>query len=151
MPPRNDHSASESEAKLSSVASTSRVAAKQRQQAAQQAHKELLSRHVNLNGPYDREIGDPMDFELMPLEALRRYRKKHGLLLPLAMSINGYLLGLEVGRKTHTGRTARRVTKTELALAVKKHFVNQVSRENDIITGFIYKVNNQDRAFKLRL
>ncbi|CAK9441731.1 uncharacterized protein LODBEIA_P55990 [Lodderomyces beijingensis] len=42
-----------------------------------------------------------------------------------------------------------RISKKEFASHVKAHFLSLTAKENDIITGFLYKVKHQDKEFKL--
>lgn len=93
---------------------------------------------------------DPLNFETMPLETLRKYKQYHKLSCPSAASWSGYLLNSTVGRKTHSFKSSGRVSKQELASSVKKHFMSQNVRESDTIVEFIYSVKHQDEAFKLQ-
>ncbi|ODQ82618.1 hypothetical protein BABINDRAFT_29629 [Babjeviella inositovora NRRL Y-12698] len=136
-----EHSASESESKTG-TSSASRATAKNRT-AVQQAQQAFLAKHINSNGPNDQPIPSPLDFESLPTEALRKYKKKFGINVPSSLTISGYMLASEAGKKTYSYKNKDRITKTELASHVKKHFMNQQCRESEIITNFIYKVNNQ--------
>ncbi|CCH41936.1 Transcriptional regulatory protein [Wickerhamomyces ciferrii] len=158
MPPRGSSkeapSASESEAKNSSSHNNnnnpnSRASTKARNAAAQAAQAELLARHIHSNGPKEKTIADPLDFDSFPDEALRKYRDHYGLPVKSSLTTNGYLLASEIGKKTYSFKSRDRVTKPDLANAVKKHFSTQTVKESEIITNFIYKANNQDKAFKL--
>ena len=147
MPPKvnRDPSVSESESKPSN----SRASTKARNAAAQAAQAELLARHIHSNGPNDRPPLDPMDFETLPIKTLREYKDLYHLPLEDALTMNGYMLESETGKKTWSYKHKNRVTKPTLAAAVKKHFVSQPVKESEIITNFLYKANNQDKAFKL--
>lgn len=151
MPPRAAYreSASESEAK---TGSTSRAANKARNAVAQAAQLELLSKHIHSNGPQDRAKVDPLDFDSLDEEALNRYNNKYGLNLPPIQSINENILQSEIGKKTCSAKKAKgtqRVTKPEFAGEVQKHFAAVPCRENEMIASFLYKVKNEDKAFKL--
>jgi histone deacetylase complex subunit SAP30 len=151
MPPkanREQPSASESEAKQN-VNTHSRATTKARNAAAQAAQAELLARHIHSNGPYDRKIVDPLDFETLPDSVLRKYKDHYNLNKKSSLSQEGYLLGSELGRKTQSYKNKDRIAKPELASAVEKHFMAQHPKESEIVTNFLYKVNNQDKAFKL--
>ncbi|CAN6621674.1 hypothetical protein TRVA0_008S02608 [Trichomonascus vanleenenianus] len=105
----------------------------------QNGNKDLLDVHV-----------DPLDFESLPIEALRKYRLQNKLSTPSAESHPGWMLHCPLGKRTASQRTTNRVSKKELAAAVKKHFVAQSVRESDTIVDFIYSVKRQDDAFKLQ-
>lgn len=146
-------SASESEAKNTTThnSTNSRASTKARNAAAQAAQAELLARHIHSNGPKEREVVDPLDFESLPDETLRKYRDHYNLPVKSSLSTDGYLLASELGKKSYSFRNKDRITKPELASVTKKHFLAQTVKESEIITNFIYKVNNQDKAFKLNL
>lgn len=149
MPPkinRDQPSASESEAKTSTH---SRASTKARNVAALAAQAELLARHVHSNGPQDTKMADPLDFESYPETFLRKYKDHYNLTKKSCMSQEGYLLESEIGKKTQSYKNKDRITKPELANAVEKHFSAQHPKESEIVTNFLYKVNNQDKAFKL--
>lgn len=42
-----------------------------------------------------------------------------------------------------------RISKKEFANHVRNHFLSLTAKDNDIITGFLYKVKHQDKEFKL--
>lgn len=154
MPPKGSTradaaSASESEAKQSSNLRAHTKARNAAAQAAQAAQAALLARHINSNGPQDKAVQDPMDFESLPDESLRKYRDQYNLPVKSSLSQEGFLLTSEIGKKSLSYKSRDRVTKAELAENVKKHFLSQPVRESEIITNFLYKVNNQDKAFKL--
>jgi len=145
-------SASESEAKNTNNNSTnSRASTKARNAAAQAAQAELLARHIHSNGPKEKEIVEPLDFDSLPNKTLRKYRDHYNIPVKSSLSTDGYLLASEIGKKSYSYKNKDRVSKPELSSAVKKHFLNQTVKESEIITNFIYKVNNQDKAFKLNV
>lgn len=151
MPPRSQikDSASESEGKPNT---TSRAANKARNAVAAAAQLELLSKHIHSNGPKDQQPIDPLDFSSMHEDALRRYNKKYDLQLPEVQSLNDNILQLELGKKSCSAKKAARVqkiSKQDLAMNVQKHFLAMNVRENEILAGFLYKVKNQKRDFKL--
>lgn len=84
-----------------------------------------------------------MDFETLPLSALRKYRSIYKLSTPSAQSMNGYLLGGSIGKKTYSYKHSSRVSKSELAAAVKRHFMNTNTKESETIVDFIYSVRKQ--------
>lgn len=151
MPPRIQHreSASESEAK---TGTTSRAANKARNAVAVAAQQELLSKHINSNGPNDQPRMNPLDFLAFDDDSLYRYNRKFGLNLPPVQSINDNVLRSEIGKKTFSSKKAAgspRISKPELASHCHKHFLAAPCRENEIITSFLYKVKNEDKDFKL--
>lgn len=140
-------SASESESKQPG---TSRASNKARNAAAQAAQQEILSKHINSNGPHDKPKPHPLDFNSFSDETLERYNKKYGLNFPPPLSINSHILGSEIGKKTYTAKkNGNKISKPELSNNLKKHFLALPCRENEIITNFIYSVKNEDRDFKL--
>ncbi|KAH3669022.1 hypothetical protein WICMUC_005121 [Wickerhamomyces mucosus] len=150
MPPKSSNrdapSASESEA---NTKSSSRASTKARNAAAQQAQAELLARHIHSNGPNERVVSDPMDFDSFPNEVLRKYRDHYRLPVKSSLTVDGFLLESEIGKKSSSYKNKNRIRKDELANAVKKHFNSQTVKESEVLTHFLYKVNNQDKAFKL--
>ncbi|ODV98245.1 hypothetical protein PACTADRAFT_48040 [Pachysolen tannophilus NRRL Y-2460] len=152
-PRRTDHSASESESKQNEKAvSTSRASVKARNQALQQAQKEFLAKHINSNGPQDKVIPEPLDFENLPNKSLRNYKKmylkNHDIKDSLTMY--GYLLESDIGKKSYSYKHKDRIAKPELAALCKKHFMGMNVKESEVITNFLYRVKNQEKAFKLR-
>lgn len=151
MPPRSQirDSASESESK---PGTTSRAANKARNAVAAAAQLELLSKHIHSNGPKDKPPIDPLDFSTLSDDALRRYNKKYDLQLPEVQSLNDNILQSELGRKSCSAKKAskvQKISKKELASNVQKHFLAVNVRENEILAGFLYKVKNQGKDFKL--
>lgn len=143
-PPRE--SASETESK----ATTSRASTKAKNLSIHQAQQEFLARHITSNGPQDRPKIGPLDFDSLPRLLLVKYNRKYGLFSEDPYTINGYMLKLEIGKKTASYRkNARNTSPAELAAAAKRHFLALPCRENEVITNFLYKVKNQDKDFKL--
>jgi histone deacetylase complex subunit SAP30 len=147
MPPKinRDQSVSENEGK----SANSRASTKARNAAAQAAQAELLARHIHSNGPNEKVIEDPMDFDTLPDQTLRDYKELYHLPMKSAYTMNGYLLASDIGKKTLSYKNRDRVAKPELAAAVKRHMLSQPVKESEIVTNFLYKVSNQDKAFKL--
>ncbi|ABN66748.1 predicted protein [Scheffersomyces stipitis CBS 6054] len=151
-------SASESESnKYSNTSSTgtgTKSSQKAKTQAAIQAQQLFLSKHINSNGPQDQPKIHPLDFEKFDEETLVRYNKKYNLNLPNPVSINNDILNSEIGKKTYSKRNKSRatfggITKPEMANHLKTHFMNLPTKENEILTNFLYKVKHQDNDFKL--
>lgn len=149
MPPKasnRDNAVSDTESK----ATNSRSNAKARHTAAQQAQAELLARHIHSNGPNEKPIIEPLDFDSLPTHTLRKYRHHYNLNGPEScLTDAGYILQSKTGEKTYTAKNSQRVAKQELAASVKKHFMNSTVKESEVITNFLYRVNNQDKQFKL--
>lgn len=165
MAPRNSHkdSASESESNTNShtrhttaSSSTSKTSQKARNQLALQQQQQYLAKHINSNGPQDRPKPTPLDFSTYKDEALLKYSERYGFHnFSRIDSLNSDILNSEIGKKTFSKRSKKRqrdngrITKTEVASHIKNHFAGLPAKENDIITGFLYKVKHQDKEFKL--
>lgn len=150
MPPRllNRESNSDSEGKLTS---TSRAANKARNAMVAAAQLELLSKHINSNGPQDQPKPNPIDLLSLDEKALHNYNRKYRLKLPYIQSINENILNSEIGKKTYSAKKkglGHRVSKQEFVSHVQKHFNLTQPRENDIVSNFLYKVKNEERDFK---
>ncbi len=127
--------------KSGSTNSHSRSSAK----AKQAAHQAYLDLYVTKDGPYKFPVPKPMDFDSLPLPVLRKYNYLHGLNTPSALSHNGSLLDSEIGRRTYSYKHKNRISKKELAGAVKNHVLSQPVRESEIIVDFLYAVHNQSK------
>ncbi|SCW01715.1 LAFE_0E05666g1_1 [Lachancea fermentati] len=166
MAPRSHNSNSESESRTrtsgsnnghgSTTGSNTRSGGKQRLTAAQQQYlKELIRTHIQNNHPDNDPKPHPADFESYPDEFLRRYKDHFHLSLEDNLSIQGYLLGSELGAKTYSykrnqdGIADARVTKKELASEVKRHFTSYSVKETECVPAFIYKVKNKKRKFRM--
>lgn len=149
MAPRgHKESASESEAK---PVSNSRSSNKARNAVAQAAQQEFLSRHINSNGPHDKPKVEPLDFMAFNEATLDKYSKQYNLDMPDTQTLNENILSSEIGKKTSSYKKSQinKISKIEKANSLKKHFMALPSRENEIITNFLYKVRNQEKDFKL--
>ncbi|KAK6457923.1 uncharacterized protein RJT20DRAFT_2467 [Scheffersomyces xylosifermentans] len=159
MAPRtHKESASESESSKHNNSSTNggttKSSQKAKNQAALQAQQVFLSKHINSNGPQDKPKVHPLDFDEFDEDTLVRYNRKYNLNLPNPISINNDILNSEIGKKTFSKRNKSRanyggVTKPEMANHLKTHFLNLPTKENEIITNFLYKVKHQENDFKL--
>lgn len=141
--------------------SSSRTSQKARNQQALQQQQSFLLKHINSNGPKDKPRVDPLDFEKMDEATLLRYKDRYNINLPRPESLNSDILNSEIGKKTFSKRSQarrlqkaglgmdHRISKGEYANQVKSHFMGLQAKENDIITGFLYKVKHQDKEFKL--
>lgn len=124
---------------------TARLNTKSKQQAMKIAQEEFLARHINSNGPQDKDPIDPLDFETLPVEVLNKYKKRYKMDLPDAMTDYGTMLGSSMGKKTYSERNQYRITKQQLAENVRGHFLSQNVKESDAIANFIYAVNNEGK------
>ncbi|QLG73543.1 hypothetical protein HG535_0F00530 [Zygotorulaspora mrakii] len=160
--PTNSNSESESRTRATTsggaVGNTTggaRSNTKQRLTAAQQQYlKDLVKTHVTNNHPDLTPKPTPIDFESYPDQFLRQYKERFKLKIEDNMTIQGYLLGSQLGAKTCSYKKNaqshdRRVHKKELATEVKKHFTSYGIKEAECIPQFIYKVKNQKKKFRM--
>lgn len=159
----NSNSESESNVKTRSTGGAgtgsgvgSRSHVKQRLTTAQQQYlKDLVKTHVTNNHPQLTPKADPMDFECYSDEFLRRYKDRFQLNTEDHLSLQGYLLGSQLGSKTYSykrnqqGTPGARVLKKELAAKVKHHFHSYNIKETESVPQFIYKVKTQRKRFKM--
>ncbi|KAI5964274.1 uncharacterized protein KGF55_002216 [Candida pseudojiufengensis] len=139
--------------------SSSKTTQKQKNQLAQQQQQNFLQKHINSNGPRDKPRVDPLDFEKFSDKTLLLYKDRYNFNLSRPESLNSDILNSEIGKKTYTKRNQlnqsrintknNKINKKEFANHVKNHFLSLNAKENDIITGFLYKVKHQDKEFKL--
>ncbi|CAI4048841.1 hypothetical protein SKDZ_13G3880 [Saccharomyces kudriavzevii ZP591] len=136
--------------------SNGRANGKQRLTAAQQQYiKNLIETHITDNHPDLRPKSHPMDFEEYTDAFLRRYKDHFQLDVPDSLTLQGYLLGSELGAKTYSYRRNtqekhdKRIHKKDLANVVRRHFDEHSIKETDCIPQFIYKVKNQKKKFKM--
>ncbi|KAK6197391.1 uncharacterized protein RJT21DRAFT_123197 [Scheffersomyces amazonensis] len=152
--PRESASESESSRHASSSVTTTKSSQKVKNQAALQKQQQYLSKHINSNGPQDQPKVEPLDFEKFEDDVLIKYNKRYGMNLPNPTSVNNDILNSEIGKKTYTKRneskqSPNKITKVELANKTKNHFLALPTKENEIITNFLYKVKHQEDEFKL--
>ncbi|KAK6459857.1 hypothetical protein DFJ63DRAFT_52283 [Scheffersomyces coipomensis] len=161
--PKESNSESESSKHpSSSTTTTTKTSQKVKNQANYQKQQQYLTKHIHSNGPNDKPKVLPLDFDKYSDEVLIKYNKRYGLNLPNPTSVNNDILNSEIGKKTFTKRNssnggvgkksstpANKITKIDLANQVKNHFLNLPTKENEIITNFLYKVKHQDDEFKL--
>ncbi|ANZ74524.1 BA75_00261T0 [Komagataella pastoris] len=157
MPPRRDASASESESRRPHSSAPKQT--KSRSNITQQVQREFVAKYVNSNGPNDRILPDPLDFNEYPTSNLRNYARKliKNEQIPDCKTVFGSMLESKIGeesfsyKKNHAPNTYR-ISKPQLASIVHQHFVSHLPvKESDTITNFIYKVKNQDKSFKLNI
>ncbi|KAH3668295.1 hypothetical protein OGAPHI_002049 [Ogataea philodendri] len=144
--------------------SSSRSSTKQRNQILAQQQKEFLAKYIHSNGPQDFPPKDPLDFSDWTEEQLRKYRELYlnpsQIIVSDAKTFQGYLLeGSELGETSEsylknemssgTNMYEYR-TRDDLRRAVEDHFHNQLNvKESDVIMGFIYRVKNENKKFKM--
>ncbi|AMD22403.1 HGR064Wp [Eremothecium sinecaudum] len=168
MPPKGQNSNSESESRTrsttgyhatsmgSSGAANTRSSGKQRLTVAQQQYlKDLVRLHVHNNHEENFAPVHPLEFEEDSDDFLRRYKDRHQLPVKDNMTLQGFLLGSELGMRTYSYKKNNsslpdgRVTKKELAEEVKKHFISTVVKEAECVPAFIYKVKNSKKQFRM--
>ncbi|KAK7206579.1 hypothetical protein BZA70DRAFT_274596 [Myxozyma melibiosi] len=93
---------------------------------------------------------DPVNFDTFPDDALRKYRASYSMPDKSSISNLGMLLNGKVGQRTYSYKHRNRITKEELAGAVKRHFIAQPAREVEMIAGFFYAVRHQNETLKLK-
>ncbi|KAL3234528.1 Transcriptional regulatory protein SAP30 [Nakaseomyces bracarensis] len=135
---------------------SSRSNAKQRlTQAQQQYIRELVNEHITNNDPTLIEKPHPLDFEKYSDDFIRAYKDRYNLDIPDHMTLQGYLLGSELGKRTISYKRNQetvpgaRITKKEAVEHIKKHFESQSVKEADCVPNFIYKVRNQKKRFRM--
>ncbi|GAB7354249.1 hypothetical protein MBLNU459_g4784t3 [Dothideomycetes sp. NU459] len=91
------------------------------------------------------------------LSLLQNYRAAHRIDTPSSFtsSRNQYLLTNPngIGRQSPTmarKKDKRKVSKEQLALAVRKNFNDAAVNEIDVMVDLLYKVRNQDKPFRMR-
>ncbi|EDO17761.1 hypothetical protein Kpol_541p4 [Vanderwaltozyma polyspora DSM 70294] len=164
---RTTASNSESEAKTSKSTNTgssyggqsnsgARNTAKQRLTAAQSQYiKNLVKTHITNNHPGLKSRPHPLDFEMYSDDILRRYKDHFKLGTEDNLTLDGYMLGSQLGSRTYSGELNKvgkpeaRVLKKDLADEVKKHFLSYGIKETVCIPHFIYKVKTQKKKFKM--
>ena len=89
-----------------------------------------------------------------PIELLNTYRVTHNLSSPAAFTspLNQALLtNPGIGRQSPTmarKKEKRRISKEQLALAVRKNFNAAAVSEIDVVVELVYKVRNQGTLFR---
>lgn len=92
-----------------------------------------------------------MDWANAPPELLNTYRVAHNLSTPAAFTSrrNEALLTNGIGLQSPTmvrKREKRRVSKDQLAMAVRKHFNGAAVNEADVVVELVHKVRNQGQS-----
>ncbi|CCC69047.1 hypothetical protein NCAS_0C00570 [Naumovozyma castellii] len=162
---RTSNSNSESEARptggrgnnAQSSSTSNKANQKQRLTNSQQQYlKDLAQTHITNNHPSLIPKSNPVDFQEYPDEFLRKYKDNFHLDVADNLTLQGYLLGSQLGSKTYSFKRNdnmkyidARVTKPTLAHEVKKHFTQYNVKESDCIPKFIYKVKNNKKKFKM--
>ncbi|EME44084.1 hypothetical protein DOTSEDRAFT_71777 [Dothistroma septosporum NZE10] len=100
--------------------------------------------------------GPGMQWNNASLGLLNTYRVSHNLSTPAAFTTpyrQALLTNPGIGRQSPTmvrKKEKRRVSKDQLALAVRKNFNGAAVNEIDVVVDMVYKVRNQDKAFRMR-
>ncbi|CAK4031994.1 Hypothetical predicted protein [Lecanosticta acicola] len=100
--------------------------------------------------------GTGMSWNTAPLELLNTYRVAHNIPSPAAFTSplrQAQLTNAGIGRQSPTmarKKEKRRISKEQLALAVRKNFNGAAVNEIDVVVDLVYKVRNQDKAFRMR-
>ncbi|PPJ49635.1 hypothetical protein CBER1_02170 [Cercospora berteroae] len=100
--------------------------------------------------------GAGMQWDKAPLNLLDTYRVAHNLSSPAAFTSpyrQALLTNPGIGRQSPTmarKKEKRRVSKEQLALAVRKNFNGAAVNEMDVLAEMVYKVQNKDKAFRMR-
>lgn len=90
-----------------------------------------------------------MEWNRASIQLLNTYRVAHNLSAPAAFTSplrQALLTNPGIGRQSPTmarKRDQRRVSKDQLALAVRKNFNNAALSEIDVVVELVYKVRNQ--------
>lgn len=97
-----------------------------------------------------------MAWSIASSELLDTYRVAHNLPSPAAFTSplrQALLTNSGIGRQSPTmarKKEKRRVSKDQLALAVRKNFNGAAVNEIDVVVELVYKVRNQDKSFRMR-
>ncbi|KAF7198430.1 hypothetical protein HII31_00169 [Pseudocercospora fuligena] len=97
-----------------------------------------------------------MAWQSAPLSLLNQYRVSHNIQTPPAFSSpyrQAILTNPGIGRQSPTmarKKERRRISKENLALAVRKNFNGAAVNEIDVVVELVYKVRNKDKAFRMR-
>ncbi|USW54250.1 Putative SAP30 domain superfamily protein [Septoria linicola] len=100
--------------------------------------------------------GTGMQWDKASLELLNTYRVSHNLSSPAAFTSSyrqALLTNPGIGRQSPTmarKKEKRRVSKDQLALAVRKNFNGAAVNEMDVVAEMVYKIQNKDKAFRMR-
>lgn len=90
-----------------------------------------------------------MAWQMAPLSLLNQYRVSHNIQSPAAFTTplrQALLTNPGIGRHSPTmarKKEKRRVSKEQLALAVRKNFNGAAVSEIDVVVELVYKVKNQ--------
>ncbi|KAB2576752.1 hypothetical protein DIS24_g6299 [Lasiodiplodia hormozganensis] len=89
------------------------------------------------------------------LSLLQDYRSSHRLEAPSAFKnpLGHAILGRGIGKYSPTmvrKKNERRISKEQLATAVRKNFNALAVSESEVIVDLLYKVKMQDKTFRLR-
>ncbi|KAK5138203.1 hypothetical protein LTR08_004898 [Meristemomyces frigidus] len=97
-----------------------------------------------------------MAWNTVPIDILNTYRLAHTLPTPAAFSSplnQARLTNPGIGRQSPTmarRKEKRRISKEQLATAVRKNFNSAAVNEIDVVVDLVYKVKHKDKAFRMR-
>jgi len=97
-----------------------------------------------------------MAWNTASLDLLNTYRVAHNLSTPAAFTSplrQALLSNPGIGRQSPTmarKKEKRRISKEQLALAVRKNFNGAAVSEIDVVVELVYKIRNQDKTFRMR-
>ena len=95
-----------------------------------------------------------MAWNTAPLDLLNAYRVSHSLPSPAAFTSplhQAILTNPGIGRHSPTmarKKENRRISREQLALAVRKNFNAAAVNEIDVVVDLVYKVRNQSKHFR---
>ena len=113
----------------------------------------LDNEHTANRARYDLQ----MSWSSAPIPLLDAYRTAHNLPTPTAFTTprrQALLTNPGIGRQSPTmaqKKDKRRVSKDQLALAVRKHFNSAAVNEIDVVVEVIYRVKNQSKWISIRI
>ncbi|KAF2732970.1 hypothetical protein EJ04DRAFT_439934 [Polyplosphaeria fusca] len=106
------------------------------------------------SGQQDPSASSGMSWPTQEIPVLQGYRRAYRLDHPSSFKnpLSHVILGSGIGRYSPTmarPKSKRRVSKEQLALAVRKNFNASAVNETDVIVDMLYRVKNQDKEFRV--
>lgn len=161
MPPKSqDAKADAAAVRERQIASAAHARSKKQNGAPAQQNGSNLKEVTLMNnepGPVAATAQGPgMSWNTESLELLNTYRVAHNLSTPAAFTSplhQALLANPGIGRQSPTmarKKEKRRVSKEQLALAVRKNFNGAAVSEIDVVVELVYKVRNQHKTFRMR-
>ncbi|GME59132.1 putative mitochondrial chaperone [Neofusicoccum parvum] len=125
--------------------------------------KEVISASADATSSANRNGGQPahtgssggISWVSEDLSLLQEYRASHRLEAPSAFKnpLGHAILGSGIGKYSPTmarKKNERRISKEQLATAVRKNFNALAVSESEVIVDLLYKVKMQDKTFRMR-